>query len=120
MPAKDPAKADIENRFSFHPATEETGPQHDAVRADLKRLALKLHKTLPDGRHKSLALTSLEETMHWANAAIACGPSQVPNPQPPAASSDAPAAPRKAAKRTAKRPAAKKSTRSPRRPVRPS
>lgn len=65
-------REDIENRFSFHPATTTTGPQHDAVRADLKRMALKLHKTLPPGRHRSLALTSLEETMHWANAAIAC------------------------------------------------
>lgn len=83
-------REDIERRFSHSAGTAETQPQHDAVYADLRRLALKLHKNLPSGRHKALALTALEETMHWANAAVAHGPSRVPNPQP-AASSDAPA-----------------------------
>lgn len=90
MPPKDPAKADIENRFKFHPATEVTGPQHDAVRADFLRLALKLHKALPDGRQKSLALTALEEGMHWANAAIACGQ---PAASPAADATPAPSGP---------------------------
>lgn len=71
MPAKDPAKADIENRFNSHELTEEGAAQCDAVRADLRRLAHKMQKSLPDGREKSLVLTHLEEAMFWANAAIA-------------------------------------------------
>lgn len=31
-----------------------------------------LERNLPPGRHASLALTALEESMHWANAAVAC------------------------------------------------
>lgn len=98
---KDQALEDVKNRFAFHPATETTGPQHDALRADCLRLATKLQKTLPDGRHKSLALTALQEAMMWGNAAIAC--------DSPAESPAAPAPPRKtAAKKTAKKTAAKK------------
>lgn len=75
---------DVKNRFAFHPATEVTGPQHDAVRADLGRLAAKMAKTLPDGREKSLVLTHLEEAMFWANAAIARHGGSSGDPAPPA------------------------------------
>lgn len=88
---------DVKNRFKFHPSTEVTGPQHDAVRADLGRLALKVAKNLPISREQSLALTHLEEAMFWANAAIAR------NPQPDAASSDAPAEKKAPAKKTTRR-----------------
>lgn len=95
--AKNPEVQDVENRFAFHPATEVTGPQHDAVRADLKRLALKFVKTLPPGRHKSMALTHLQEAMWAANAAIACD-----TPAAPEAPAEAkPAAKKTAAKKTA-------------------
>lgn len=63
---------DIENRFAFHPATEVTGPKHDAVRAACRTLAHYLSGELPEGRHKALSLTALQESMMWANAAIAC------------------------------------------------
>ena len=65
--------ADIENRFSYHPATtpERVGA-HESVRAECKSLAHQIDVLVPDGRHKALALTALEEAMHWANAAIAC------------------------------------------------
>ena len=75
----------VKNRFAFHPATEVTGPQHDAVRRDLGRVAQGLAKLLPDGREKSLTLTHLEEAMFWANAAIARHPAESsadPAPQP--------------------------------------
>jgi len=65
--------ADIENRFSYHPAsTPERVAAHEAVRAACKTLAHLLDGLVPNGRHKALAMTALEETMHWANAAIAC------------------------------------------------
>lgn len=67
------SSADIENRFSYHPATTpERQDGHEKVRAACKVLAHYFDQHLPPGRHKSLALTAVEESMHWANAAIAC------------------------------------------------
>lgn len=62
----------IDNDFGFHPATAVTGPMHDEVRLLCRTLAHELNELLPEGRHKSLAFTKLEEVMHRANAAIAC------------------------------------------------
>lgn len=62
---------DIDNRFRFHPATADTGPRHDALRALCGDMARILNAELPDGREKSLAITHLEEVMFWGNAAIA-------------------------------------------------
>lgn len=64
-------KSDIISRFSFHPATENTGPKHDRVRTICEILAHNLNDLLPEGREKSLAITHLEEVMMWSNAAIA-------------------------------------------------
>lgn len=65
-------KADIENRFAFHPATtEEKKMEHGSVRASCLSLAMNLNDLLPEGREKSLAMTHLEEVMMWGNAALA-------------------------------------------------
>lgn len=105
------ALEDVKRRFAFHPATETTGPQHDAVRADLGRLAAKMVKTLPDGREKSLVLTHLEEAMFWGNAAIARHgeSSDAPAPQREQGTdvTEPPAAKRRAAAVKAGAPAAK-------------
>ena len=61
----------VRNDFRFHPATAETGPKHERVREACHRLALDLIELAPPSRELSLALTSLEEAMMWANAAIA-------------------------------------------------
>jgi hypothetical protein len=64
--------ADIENRFAFHPATtEEKRNEHGSVRIACKDLADFINAKVPEGREKALAITHLEETMFWANAAIA-------------------------------------------------
>lgn len=63
---------DLENRFSFHPATtEETKQAHETIRNQCLRHATDLSNQLPESREKSLALTHLEEVMFWANAAVA-------------------------------------------------
>lgn len=68
---------DIENRFDFHPATTaEKRGDHTSVREACKALAIFLNHGCPDGREKSLAITHLEESMFWANAAIARGESK--------------------------------------------
>lgn len=61
---------DIERRFTFHPATDKSRAQHDAIRNALRTTAHWLNSELPDGREKSLALTYLEEVMFWSNAAV--------------------------------------------------
>ena len=67
---------DLNNRFSFHPATPENGrgDQHAAIRGECLTLASTLNVLLPEGREKSLAITHLEEVMMWGNAAIARQP----------------------------------------------
>lgn len=64
--------ADIENRFSFHPANNDvTKAKHEQVRELHKSVAHQLDELLPLSREKSLAITNLEQAMFWANAAIA-------------------------------------------------
>lgn len=63
---------DLEYRFSYYPPTNLKAVEaHEAIREDCKRLAYTLKKNMPSGREASLALTNLEQTMFWANAAIA-------------------------------------------------
>lgn len=59
------------NRFGYHRATADSAPKHAAVRGECFDLACALNQLLPDGRDKVLALTALQEVMHWANSAIA-------------------------------------------------
>lgn len=72
-------KADIDNRFRFHPALdEEKRNAHDSVRELYLEFAHELNDRLPKGREKSLAVKKLEESMFWANASLArpCGGSE--------------------------------------------
>lgn len=62
---------EIDNRFTYHPPTEEQKGQYIAIRETGKRMAHMLNRVLPDGREKSLALTKLEEAVMHANSAIA-------------------------------------------------
>lgn len=65
-------KATVTNWFEYHPATAVTGPLHDSVRADFRKLASDLYDQLPEGPDKTLALRKLQEAMWATNAAIAC------------------------------------------------
>jgi hypothetical protein len=63
---------DVKNRFSYHaPRTPEVSEAHERVRQECQIFAEFLNHVLPEGREKSLAVTNLEQTMMWANAAIA-------------------------------------------------
>lgn len=61
---------DLERRFSQHTPSEAKIMAHKNVRSQCLRLARSLNG-IPEGREKSLAMTNLEQTMFWANAAIA-------------------------------------------------
>lgn len=64
--------SDIDDRFDFHPATTaEKRGDHSSVRHACASLAHFINENVPEGREKSLAITNLEQTMFWANAAIA-------------------------------------------------
>lgn len=69
---------EINNAFSFHPATDKTGPMHDDVRSSVRDLALTWHATLPSCPETTLALRHLQQSMMFANAAIA---THTPAPQ---------------------------------------
>jgi hypothetical protein len=64
-------QADLDRNFDHHPPKdEETALAHEQTRAAYKQLA-KTMSNLPQGRERALALTKLEESLMWANAAIA-------------------------------------------------
>jgi hypothetical protein len=63
--------SDLNNRFQYHRPDEATAEKHQSVRTSVQFLANGLNELLPEGREKSLAITHLEETMFWSNAAIA-------------------------------------------------
>lgn len=62
----------IAHRFAFHPPTSDlVASTHNFIRARHLSLAQDFVRDLPDCRERSLALTALEESMMWANAAVA-------------------------------------------------
>jgi len=65
---------ELENRFTYHPPTQEKVDKHQEVRDMLKYVAQDMDILLPEGREKALVMTKIEEAMFWANAAIARTP----------------------------------------------
>lgn len=62
---------DLENRFTYHAPKEGQPEKYSKLRDKTKELAYLIDELTSKSREKSLALTSLEETVFWANAAIA-------------------------------------------------
>lgn len=66
---------ELDNRFHYHPPlTPGKVSAHAEVRLHCRELAANLNEILPESREKSLAVTHLEETLMWSNAAIARHP----------------------------------------------
>lgn len=61
----------LERNFTYHPPKEGQPERYGAIRAKAKELAELLDAECPDSREKSLAMTQLEQSVFWANAAIA-------------------------------------------------
>jgi hypothetical protein len=61
----------IENNFTYHAPKEGQPQKYEAVRNKAKELAYLVDELCPKSREQSLALTKLEESVFWANAAIA-------------------------------------------------
>jgi hypothetical protein len=64
-------KDEVEKRFTHVEPNGVRAQLHEHARAEFKRLAETLARTLPESREKSLAFTALEESLMWANASIA-------------------------------------------------
>lgn len=63
---------EIAQRFAYHPATTQDKQDHHAEVRELHlKLAHWIEGAVPDSRERSLALTALQESMMWCNAAVA-------------------------------------------------
>jgi hypothetical protein len=63
---------DLGNRFTYHPPQDpDVSTRFLVLREQFLRLALMIDALAPDSREESLSITCLEESMMWANAAIA-------------------------------------------------
>lgn len=63
----------IDRDFTYHAPKPGQPERYAAMRAKAKELAIMVSEECPPGRERSLALTHIEETVFWANAAIARG-----------------------------------------------
>ena len=63
--------AQVENNFTYHPPKEGQPEKYAAIRDAAKEFALLILRLTPSSREQSLALTSLEESVFWANGSIA-------------------------------------------------
>lgn len=59
-------------RFDYHkPSSEHIIRMHEIVREMHRQLAKFIDESIVESREKSLALTKIEESMFWSNAAVA-------------------------------------------------
>jgi len=63
--------ARVRHDFTYHAPDEAKVKLHEEVRAKLRNAALFIVKKCPEGRERALAITHLEQSMFYANAAIA-------------------------------------------------
>ena len=61
----------IENNYKHHTPYPEQIKKYKDIRSEAKKLAYLIDELCPNSREKSLAQTNLEQTVMWANAAIA-------------------------------------------------
>lgn len=60
-----------EYNLTNHKPTDDGIERIERLREGAKDYARLIHGLCPDGREKALAITKLEETTFWANAAVA-------------------------------------------------
>lgn len=64
----------IAKAFTYHPPKGEKVALYEQLREAYRQLAILVAQTTPDSREKALAMTNLEQSSMWANAAIARHP----------------------------------------------
>ncbi|OMD92997.1 hypothetical protein BSK49_01020 [Paenibacillus odorifer] len=61
----------IENNFSYHAPKLGQPDIYEQIREKAKELAYLIEEVTPKSREQSLAMTNLEQSVFWANAAVA-------------------------------------------------
>lgn len=61
----------LENNFTYHSPKDDQPQRYVTLRDEAKRFAAIIIALTPPSREQSVALTNLEQTVFWANAAIA-------------------------------------------------
>lgn len=61
----------IEKNFTYHPPKEGQPQKYTEIREKAKESAYLIDELCPNSREKSVSLTNLEQSVFWANAAIA-------------------------------------------------
>ncbi|MCI1777169.1 MAG: hypothetical protein LKI04_24475 [Paenibacillus lautus] len=61
----------IENNFKYHAPKPGQPEIYQQIREKAKELAYLIDELAPNSREKALAMTNLEQSVFWANAAIA-------------------------------------------------
>jgi len=61
----------IEKNFTYHPPKPGQPERYQEIREKAKELAILIDANCPHSREKSIAMTELESSVFWANAAIA-------------------------------------------------
>lgn len=64
-------KNQINEIFTYHKPFGTQADRYMELRENAKELAHNINDMCPESREKSLAITSLQQTIMWANAAIA-------------------------------------------------
>jgi len=64
-------RPEMEIRFTYHKPTEGQPELYKVIRDQAYDVAMMLQALCPQSRELSLAITKLEESVMWANAAIA-------------------------------------------------
>ena len=70
-PVTEAPNDELDNRFTYHPPTDEQVDKYQQIRDHARAMAYMLMDFCPNSRERSLALTHLDETVMWANASIA-------------------------------------------------
>lgn len=65
---------ELQNRFSYHAPNSWQVDAYQALRDKARELAELMDSLCPDSRELSVAMTQLETSIFWANAAIARNP----------------------------------------------
>jgi hypothetical protein len=61
----------IENNFTYHPPITGQQERYETIRNKAKELAYLIADMTPASREQAVAFTKIEESVFWANAAIA-------------------------------------------------
>ena len=62
---------DVLDQFAYHPATPATAPVHDAFRREYAAFAQGLWDLVPSGPEKTIVFRKLQESLMYANLAVA-------------------------------------------------